>query len=169
MAPEQAGYAGEDVDTRADIYSLGVLLYELLTGLRPLDAVRLRKAAMGEVLRIIHEVDPPKPSTRLSTDADAPSLAALRHTEPRKLAALLRGELDWIIMRCLEKQRDRRYETANALVRDLQRYLADEPVEARPPSATYRLGKLVRRHRIAASAVLVIAFGALCGRLTQND
>jgi tetratricopeptide (TPR) repeat protein len=159
MAPEQAGFAGEDVDTRADIYSLGVILYELLTGLRPLDAARLRKAALTEMIRIIKEEEPSKPSTRLSTDASGPSLAALRHSEPRKLAALLRSELDWVVMKCLEKQRDRRYETASGLARDIQRYLADEPVEARPPSAGYRLRKYARKHRrlLATTA----AFGVL--------
>ena len=133
------------MDTRADIYSLGVILYELLTGLRPIDARRLKKAVLAEMIRIIQEEEPSKPSARLSTDASAPSLAALRQTEPKKLTALLRGELDWVVMRCLEKRRDRRYETANGLARDVQRYLADEPVEARPPSAGYRLGKFLKR------------------------
>jgi serine/threonine protein kinase len=166
MAPEQAGYAGADIDTRADIYSLGVILYELLTGLRPLDAARLRKAALTEMVRILKEEEPPSPSTRLSSDASAPSLAALRHMEPGKLAALLRGELDWVVMKCLEKQRDRRYETANSLARDIQRYLADEPVEARPPSAGYRLQKFVRRNRgrvLAASLVLVALLVGFAG------
>jgi serine/threonine protein kinase len=112
MSPEQAGYSGADIDTRADIYSLGVILYELLTGLRPIDSKRLRKAALTEMMRIIQEEEPSKPSTRLSTDESLPSLAALRQMEPRKLMAILRGELDWVVMRCLEKQRDRRYETA---------------------------------------------------------
>jgi serine/threonine protein kinase len=132
MSPEQAGFAGEDVDTRADIYSLGVILHELLTGLRPIDAKRLKKAAFSEMIRVIREEEPSKPSTRLSTDDSLPSLAALRQTEPRRLMMILRGELDWVVMKCLEKSRDRRYETANAIGRDLQRYLADEPVEARP-------------------------------------
>src|SRR5262249_19818692 len=129
MSPEQAGFSGQDIDTRADIYSLGVILYELLTGLRPIDAKRLKKAALTELMRIIQEEGPSKPSTRRSTDEAAPSLAALRQTEPRKLAALLRGELDRVVMKCLEKQRDRRYETANGLARDIQGFLADEPVE----------------------------------------
>jgi serine/threonine protein kinase len=166
MAPEQAGYAGEDIDTRADIYSLGVILYELLTGLRPLDAKRLRKAAFAEMIRIIKEEEPSKPSARLSTDASAPSLAALRQIEPKKLTALLRGELDWVVMKCLEKQRDHRYETANALARDLQHYLADEPVEARPPSARYRLGKFLKRHKgqvVAASLVLLALIVGMAG------
>ncbi|MBX7103550.1 MAG: tetratricopeptide repeat protein [Gemmataceae bacterium] len=168
MAPEQAGYSGDDIDTRADIYSLGVLLYELLTGLRPIDTVRLRKAAMTEMVRIIQEEEPSKPSTRLSSDASLPSMAALRQTEPRRLMAILRGELDWVVMKCLEKQRDRRYETANGLARDIQRYLADEPVEARPPSATYRFRKFIRRHKGQAFATgLVLA--ALLGGITGTS
>lgn len=166
MAPEQAGYAGEDVDTRADIYSLGVILYELLTGLKPHDASRLRQAAVAEVVRIIQEEEPSRPSTRLSTDEALPSLAALRQTEPKKLTALLRGELDWVVMKCLEKKRDRRYETASGLARDVQRYLADEPVEARPPSAGYRLRKFLKRNKgpvIAASLLLIALLGGILG------
>jgi tetratricopeptide (TPR) repeat protein len=162
MAPEQAGFAGEDIDTRADIYSLGVILYELLTGLRPLDGRRLRKAALTEMVRIIREEEPSRPSTRLSTDESLPSLAALRQTEPKRLMAMLRGELDWVVMKCLEKQRDRRYETANGLARDIQRYLADEPVEARPPSARYRLGKFLKRNKtfVGAAGVVLVALSA---------
>ena len=163
MAPEQAGYSGEDIDTRADIYSLGVILYEMLTGLRPLDSKRLKKAALTEMIRIIREEEPSKPSTRLSTDKSLPSLAALRQTEPKKLMALLRGELDWVVMKCLEKQRERRYETANGLARDIQRYLADEVVEARPPSFGYRAGKLLRRHRGSVVTVGLVLLTLLAG------
>lgn len=166
MAPEQAGFSGEDIDTRADIYSLGVILYELLTGLRPIDSKRLKLAALNEMIRIIREEEPSKPSTRVSTEESLPSLAAMRQIEPRKLTALLRGELDWVVMKCLEKQRDRRYETANALVRDIQRYLADEAVEARPPSTGYRLQKFIHRHKgqvIAASLILLALTGGVIG------
>jgi eukaryotic-like serine/threonine-protein kinase len=162
MAPEQAGYSGQDTDTRADVYALGVILYELLTGLKPHDGRRLRKAALTEMVRIIREEEPSKPSTRLSSEESLPSLAALRQTEPKKLMAMLRSELDWVVMKCLEKQRDRRYETANGLARDLQRYLADEPVEARPPSAGYRIGKFLRRNKgpVIAASLLVLALVA---------
>ncbi len=149
MSPEQAGFSAIDIDTRADIYSLGVILYELLTGLRPLDAKRLRQAALTEMIRVIREEEPTKPSTRLSTDESLPSLAALRQTEPRRLMGMLRGDLDWVVMKCLEKQRERRYETANGLARDVERYLSGDPVEACPPSAAYRLRKFARKHRAA--------------------
>jgi WD40 repeat protein/serine/threonine protein kinase len=166
MSPEQASFSGADVDTRADIYSLGVILYELLTGLKPFDGARLKQAAYDELIRIIWEEEPSKPSLRLSTDAALPSLAALRQIEPDRLKKLLKGELDWVVMKCLEKQRDRRYETVNALARDIQRYLADEPVEARPPSTGYRLRKLLRRNRgpvVAAGLVFLALVGGVVG------
>ena len=145
----------------------GVILYELLTGLRPIDAKRLRNAALTEMIRIIREEEPSKPSTRLSTEDSLPSMAALRQTEPRKLMALLRGELDWVVMKCLEKHRERRYETANAPGTRHPAYLADEAVEARPPSAGYRFSKFLRRHRgpvVAASLVLLALSAASSAR-----
>lgn len=163
MSPEQAGFSALDVDTRADIYSLGVILYELLTGLRPIDAKRLKLAAFTEMIRIIQEEEPSKPSTRLSTDESLPSLAALRQMEPKKLMAQLRGELDWVVMKCLEKQRDRRYETANGLARDIQRFLADETVEARPPSAAYRCAKFFKRNKGPVIAATLVMFAVLAG------
>ncbi len=152
MSPEQAEMSGLDVDTRADVYALGVLLYELLTGSTPFDKDRLRKAAFDEVRRIIKEEEPPRPSTRISTSQALASISAQRKTEPTKLSRVVKGELDWIVMRCLEKDRTRRYESANGLARDVQRYLADEAVEACPPSAGYRLRKFARKHRAALAA-----------------
>src|SRR6516165_3300100 len=153
------------VDTRSDIYSLGVLLYELLTGTTPLGRERLRTAALHELVRLIKEEEAPRPSARLSTSGLLPKVAAARRVEPDRLAQLVRGELDWIVMKCLEKDRTRRYETASGLARDVERHLADEPVEAGPPGARYRLGKLARRYRTAlatASAfVLLLAAGAV--------
>jgi serine/threonine protein kinase/Flp pilus assembly protein TadD len=158
MSPEQAELSGLDVDTRSDIYSLGVLLYELLTGTTPFDRKRLRQAALAEVLRIIHEEEPPKPSTRLSQSGESlAGIAAARKTEPARLTKLVRGELDWIVMKALEKDRARRYDTANGLARDLQRYLADEPVEACPPGAGYRLRKFARRYRAALATAAAFA------------
>jgi serine/threonine protein kinase len=157
MAPEQAGFSAIDVDTRADIYALGVILYELLTGLRPFDSQRMQQAAMDEVVRILREEEPPRPSTRLSSSESLPSLAAVRQTEPKRLTAMMRGELDWVVMKCLEKDRNRRYETANGLARDVQRYLTDEAVEARPPSAAYRMRKFARKYRRALATASVCA------------
>lgn len=168
MSPEQAGFSGEDIDTRADIYSLGVILYELLTGLRPIDAQRLQKAALTELIRIIREEEPSRPSTRLSTHESLPSTAAVRQIEPRKLTAMLKGELDWVVMKCLEKSRDRRYETANGLARDIQRFLSGETVEARPASTGYRLSKFLSRNKgplLAAGLLLLSLVGGLAGTL----
>jgi len=166
MSPEQAQLNNLDVDTRSDIYSLGVLLYELLTGTTPLEKQRLKDAAWDEVRRIIREEEPPRPSTRLSSTDKLPSLAACRQTEPTKLTMQLRGELDWIAMKALEKDRSRRYETANGLSRDIQRYLSDEVVEARPPSNGYRLQKFLRRYKgqvIAAGLVLLALLAGITG------
>ncbi|MCI0462915.1 MAG: tetratricopeptide repeat protein, partial [Gemmataceae bacterium] len=171
MSPEQASFNPLDIDTRSDIYSLGVLLYELLTGTTPLERKRLKEVGILEVLQLIREEEPPRPSTRLSTTEELPSIAAQRGLEPKKLSALVRGELDWIVMKALDKDRGRRYETANALALDVERYLHDEPVLACPPSAGYRLRKFVRRHKraLAAAAVLgvalLVAVGGVAGSL----
>ena len=148
MSPEQAKFNQLDIDTRSDIYSLGVLLYELLTGSTPFERKRLREAAFDEVLRIIREEEPPKPSTRLSTQPTRCRRSPPTGTrEPARLSKDVRGELDWIVMKCLEKDRNRRYETANGLARDIERYLHDEPVQACPPSAAYRFRKFARRNK----------------------
>jgi tetratricopeptide (TPR) repeat protein len=166
MSPEQAEMSGVDIDTRSDIYSLGVLLYELLTGTTPFDAKMMLQAAYGEIQRIIREVEPPKPSTRLSAMKETlPTIAAHRHSEPGKLPSLIRGDLDWIVMKCLEKDRTRRYETANGVAMDVQRHLQGEPVVAAPASTAYRLLKFARRHRVGVLGGASVAAALLLGVL----
>lgn len=159
MSPEQMALSGLDVDIRSDVYSLGVLLYELLCGMPPIEPQRLRDLSIEEIRRVIREEEPPKPSTRFSTVGKAATtLAKCRKIEPARLCQTLRGELDWIVMKALEKDRERRYETARHFARDVQRYLKNEPVQACPPSTMYRLKKFVRRNRpkvIAVTAVMM--------------
>jgi tetratricopeptide (TPR) repeat protein len=159
MSPEQAEMSGLDVDTRTDIYSLGVLLYELLTGRPPFDPGQLASAGLDEIRRRIREEEPPKPSTRIGTllAAEQIQVAGNQGTESPRLVGLLRGDLDWIVMMCLEKDRSRRYETASGLAVDLERFLADEPVSARPPTAGYQFRKFARRHRSALGATALVA------------
>jgi WD40 repeat protein/serine/threonine protein kinase len=165
MSPEQASLSGLDIDTRSDIYALGVLLYELLTGTTPFDGEELVKAGLDEMRRTIREKEPPRPSNRISTlpGQDLTSTARQRRTDPPKLVHLVRGELDWIVMKALEKDRARRYETANGLAADIKRHLNDEPIVARPPSTVYRFRKSVRRNKLAFAAAGAVAASLVAG------
>ncbi len=170
MSPEQAQVNQLDIDTRSDIYSLGVLLYELLTGSTPFDKERIRSTAFDEMLRIIREEEPPKPSTKLSSSETLQSVAASRGMEPARLSRTIRSELDWIVMKALEKDRSRRYATVNGFASDVERYLANEPILACPPSTGYRLKKFARRNKgpvAAAAVVLLTLVGGIVGTTWQ--
>lgn len=163
MSPEQAEMNQLDIDTRSDVYSLGVLLYELLTGSTPLDGKQMRSLAFVEMLRMIREEEPPRPSNRLSTSDTLANVAANRQTEPAKLSGLLRGELDWIALMALDKDRNRRYETVNGLAQDIERYLRDEPVAACPPSSAYRFRKFARRNKTILATAFLVAVSLCVG------
>jgi serine/threonine protein kinase/WD40 repeat protein len=169
-SPEQMEMSGLDVDTRSDIYSLGVLLYELLTGQPPFDSKALMQSGLEAMRRTIREVDPPRPSHRLGTltEVARTSIAQHRGTDPAKLSVLLRGDLDWIAMRCLEKDRMRRYDSATSLATDVERHLSDGVVEARPPSRIYQTSRFIRRHRLGVSAGVAVAVSLIAGLIASS-
>jgi serine/threonine protein kinase len=167
MAPEQAESLS-DIDTRADVYAIGVILYELLTGSTPILEVTLRNAAYHEMLRLIRDVDPPTPVARLSGDTALDRLAQVRQIQPDQLKRTVRGDLEWVTMKCLEKDRDRRYESASAITAELERFLADEPVLAAPPNRWYRVGKFAHRHKPAVVGASLAAVGLVVGFITAT-